>query len=86
MRVQCKCVHVVQRCACVLAHVRSCSADLRLQCRYAQVRVNQSCPRVGWTRGSGRVGSGRVGSGQVGSRFCRILAGRVQHLGFLVVD
>ena len=29
--------------------------------------VNQSCPRVGWTRGSGRVGS----------RFCRILAGRV---------
>ena len=27
----------------------------------------QSCPRVGWTRGSGRVGSGRVGSGRVGS-------------------
>ena len=33
--------------------------------------VAQSCPRVGWTRGSGRVGSGRVtilpdfvGSGQ----------------------
>ena len=37
--------------------------------------VVQSCPRVGWTRGSGRVGS----------RFCRILAGRVgsgQHFGF----
>ena len=34
----------------------------------------QSCPRVGWTRGSGRVGS----------RFCRISAGRVgsgQHFG-----
>ena len=28
---------------------------------------HQSCPRVGWTRGSGRVGS----------RFCRILVGRV---------
>ena len=28
---------------------------------------SQSCPRVGCTRGSGRVGS----------RFCRILAGRV---------
>ena len=43
--------------------------------------VYQSCPRVGWTRGSGRVGSGRVGS-----RFCRILAGRVgsgQHFGFI---
>ena len=42
---------------------------------------SQSCPRVGWTRGSGRVGSGRVGS-----RFCRILAGRVrsgQHFGFI---
>ena len=26
---------------------------------------SQSCPRVGWTRGSGRVGSGRVGSGRV---------------------
>ena len=42
--------------------------------------ISQSCPRVGWTRGSGRVGSGRVGS-----RFCRILAGRVgsgQHFGF----
>ena len=38
-------------------------------------RLTQSCPRVGWTRGSGRVGS----------RFCRILAGRVgsgQHFGF----
>ena len=37
--------------------------------------LKQSCPRVGWTRGSGRVGS----------RFCRILAGRVgsgQHFGF----
>ena len=37
----------------------------------------QSCPRVGWTR--------RFGSGRVGSRFCRILAGRVesgQHFGF----
>ena len=37
--------------------------------------MRQSCPRVGWTRGSGRVGS----------RFCRILAGRVgsgQHFGF----
>ena len=33
----------------------------------AAVTVPQSCPRVGWTRGSGRVGS----------RFCRILAGRV---------
>ena len=45
-------------------------------------RVNQSCPRVGWTRGSGRVGSSRVGS-----RFCQILVGRVgsgQHFGFLV--
>ena len=31
------------------------------------VYASQSCPRVGWTRGSGRVGS----------RFCRILAGRV---------
>ena len=36
--------------------------------------MDQSCPRVGWTRGSGRVGSGRVtilpdfgGSGRVGS-------------------
>ena len=27
--------------------------------------LTQSCPRVGWTRGSGRVGSGRVGSGRV---------------------
>ena len=39
----------------------------------------QSCPRVGWTRGSGRVG--------VGSRFCRILAGssgRVSTSDFLV--
>ena len=47
---------------------------------------DQSCPRVGWTRGSGRVGSGRVGSGRVGSRFCRSLAGRVgsgQHFGFI---
>ena len=36
--------------------------------------ITQSCPRVGWTRGSGRVGSGRVtilpdfgGSSRVGS-------------------
>ena len=36
-------------------------------------QVPQSCPRVGWNRGSGRVGSGRVGS-----RFFRILAGRVE--------
>ena len=45
-------------------------------------RPRQSCPRVGWIHGSGRVGSG----------FCRILAGRfqgqgqgrvVQHFGFL---
>ena len=38
------------------------------------LRVVQSCPLVGWIRGSGRVGSGRVtilpdfgGSGRVGS-------------------
>ena len=38
----------------------------------------QSYPRVGWTRGSGRVGSDRVGS-----RFCRILpVGSGQHLEF----
>ena len=37
-----------------------------------QACIAQSCPRVGWTRGSGRVGSGRVtilpdfvGSGRV---------------------
>ena len=39
----------------------------------------QSCPRVGWTRGSGRVGSGHDYAG-----FC-LLAGRVgsgQHFGF----
>ena len=35
----------------------------------------QSCPRVGWTHGSGRVGSGRVGSGRVGSG--RVGSGRV---------
>ena len=29
------------------------------------LRLIQSCPRVGWTRGSGRVGSGRVGSRKV---------------------
>ena len=41
------------------------------------VNSGQSCPRVGWTRGSGRVGSGRVGS-----RFWRILAGRVSTSDF----
>ena len=35
---------------------------------------DQSCPRVRWTRGSGRVGS----------RFCRILSGRVSTSEFLV--
>ena len=35
--------------------------------RVTSVVTAQSCPRVGWTRGSGRVGS----------RFCRILAGLV---------
>ena len=34
--------------------------------------ICQSCPRVRWTLGSGRVGS----------RFCRILAGRVSNLDF----
>ena len=39
----------------------------------------QSCPRVGWTRGSGRVGSGHdfAGFGRVGS-------GRVSTSDFLV--
>ena len=36
--------------------------------------INQSCPRVGCTRGSGRVGS----------RFCWILSGRVSTSDFLV--
>ena len=31
------------------------------------IAMTQSCSRVGWTRGSGRVRSGRVGSGRVGS-------------------
>ena len=41
----------------------------------ARIHMAQSCPRVGWTRGSGRVGSGRVGSGRVGSG--RVGSGRV---------
>ena len=40
----------------------------------------QSCPRVGWTRGSGRVGSGRVGSGHDFAGFWRVGSG--QHFGF----
>ena len=58
---------------------------------HVMARVPQSCPRVGWTRGSGRVGSGpghdfagfwRVGSGRVGSGhdfagFWRVGSGRV---------
>ena len=39
--------------------------------------VSQSCARVGWTRGSGRVGSGHDFAG-----FWRVGSG--QHFGFLV--
>ena len=45
--------------------------------RHTMWELQQSCPWVGWTRGSGRVWSDRIGSGRVGSRFFRILAGRV---------
>ena len=38
--------------------------------------LEQSCPRVGWTRGSGRVGSGHDFAG-----FWRVGSG--QHFGFL---
>ena len=44
----------------------------------------QSCPRVGWTRGSGRVGSGRVGSGHDFVGFLRVWSGRVSTFDFLV--
>ena len=38
---------------------------------------SQSCPRVGWTRGSGRVGSGRV-------TILPDFGGSGQHFGFLI--
>ena len=51
------------------------------------ISMAQSCPRVGWTRGSGRVGSGRVGSGRVGlghdfAGFWRVGSGRVSTSDF----
>ena len=42
---------------------------ITVDCSFIALYVAQSCPRVGWIRGSGRVG--------LGHGFCRNLAGRV---------
>ena len=46
---------------------------------HAGSRMVQSCPRVGWTGGSGRVGSGHDFAG-----FWRVGSGRVSTSDFLV--
>ena len=48
------------------------------------LQVQQSCLRVGWTRGSGRVGSGRVGSGHDFAGFWRAGSGRVSTTDFFI--
>ena len=56
----------------VLDHASRLGASSTRQTRSSRTLVEsvQCCPRVGWTRGSGRDGLGRV-------TICRIMAGRV---------
>ena len=55
----------------VLHHIH-----IRRQTMLIKLKIDQSCPRVGWTRRSGRVGSGPDFAG-----FCRVGSG--QRFGFL---